>query len=171
MKLPSDTNRCSAVGRRNGAIALVAQVPVGETGAMRPHRNPRPCLAPRSAFTGYGFPPEDITLAVRWYLRFGLSYWDVEVLLSERGILVDHVSIYGWVQRFAKAARARQHVMGDRNERGKSLDWAEPQAAQEPASRQAILESWWGRTPESGVTLWGPRDPGDARRSCAEWTA
>jgi IS6 family transposase len=79
-----------------------------------------PCLrpAPRSAFAGYRFPPEVITLAVRWYLRFGLSYRDVEELLAERGIEVDHVSIYRWVQRFApefaEAARARQHVLGDR---------------------------------------------------------
>ena len=39
-------------------------------------------------------------LAVRWYLRFGLSYRDVEELLAERGIEVDHVSVYRWVQRF-----------------------------------------------------------------------
>ena len=104
--------------QQNGAVALVAHAPVGETGAMRPHRYPRPCPAPRSAFTGYRFSPEVITLAVRWYLRFGLSYRDVEELLSERGIEVDHVSIYRWVQRFApefaEAARARQHVIGDR---------------------------------------------------------
>ena len=40
------------------------------------------------------FPPEVITLSVRWYLRFGLSYRDVEELLAERGIEVDHVSIF-----------------------------------------------------------------------------
>src|SRR6266705_431661 len=72
----------------------------------------------RSAFAGYRFPPEVITLAVRWYLRFGLSYRDVEELLAERGIEVDHVTVYRWVQRFApefaEAARARQHVVGDR---------------------------------------------------------
>ena len=82
----------------------------------RRHLPVRP--APRSAFSGYRFPPEVITLAVRWYLRFGLSYRDVEELLAERGIEVDHVSIYRWVQRFtpefAEAARARQHVVGDR---------------------------------------------------------
>jgi transposase-like protein len=39
-------------------------------------------------------------LAVRWYLRYGLSYRDVEELLAERGITVDHVTIYRWVQRF-----------------------------------------------------------------------
>ena len=39
-------------------------------------------------------------LAVRWYLRFGLSYRDVEELLAERGVQVDHVTVYRWVQRF-----------------------------------------------------------------------
>jgi IS6 family transposase len=42
----------------------------------RRHLPVRPAL--RSAFSGYPFPPEVITLAVRWYLRFGLSYRDVE---------------------------------------------------------------------------------------------
>jgi transposase-like protein len=48
-----------------------------------------------------------ITLAVRWYLRYGLSYRDVEELLAERGITVDHVSVYRWVQRFTPAAHRR----------------------------------------------------------------
>ncbi|MDT7716186.1 MAG: transposase, family, partial [Pseudonocardiales bacterium] len=39
-------------------------------------------------------------LAVRWYLRYGLSYRDVEELLAERGVQVDHVSIFRWVQHF-----------------------------------------------------------------------
>jgi hypothetical protein len=43
-------------------------------------------VAPRSAFAGFQFPPEVIVLAVRWYLRFELSYRDVEELLAERGI-------------------------------------------------------------------------------------
>ena len=68
---------------------------------MRPRRPARFRPAPRSAFTGYRFPPEVITLAVRWYLRFGLSYRDVEELLAERGIEVDHVTVYRWVHRFA----------------------------------------------------------------------
>jgi transposase-like protein len=41
-----------------------------------------------------------IVLALRWYLRFGLSYRDVEEFLVERGIEVDHVTIYRWVLRF-----------------------------------------------------------------------
>ena len=39
-------------------------------------------------------------LAVRWYPRYGLSYRDVEELLAERGIEVDHVTIYRWVRCF-----------------------------------------------------------------------
>ena len=56
-------------------------------------RRPAPPV-PRSAFTGFRFPPEAITVAVRWYLRYGLSYRDVEELLAERGIDVDHVTVY-----------------------------------------------------------------------------
>jgi transposase-like protein len=83
---------------------------------MRTHR-PRPAPA-QSAFVGFRFPPDVIVLAVRWYLRFGLSYRDVEELLAERGIEVDHVTIYRWVQRFtpllAEAARPCRHAVGDR---------------------------------------------------------
>ncbi len=39
-------------------------------------------------------------LSVRWYLRYGLSYRDLEELVAERGIEVDHVTLYRWVQRF-----------------------------------------------------------------------
>jgi len=54
-----------------------------------------------------------IVLAVRWYLRFGLSFRDVEELLAERGTQVGHVTIFRWVQRFtpllADAARPCRH--------------------------------------------------------------
>jgi transposase, IS6 family len=73
---------------------------------------------PRSSFTGFRFPPEVILVAVRWYLRYGLSYRDIEELLAERGIEVDHVTVYRWVQRFAlllvDAARPCRHAPGDR---------------------------------------------------------
>jgi transposase-like protein len=75
-------------------------------------------MPPRSAFAGFRYPSDVIVLAVRWYLRFGLSYRDVEELLTERGVEVDHVTIYRWVLRFtpllAEAARPCRHRVGDR---------------------------------------------------------
>ena len=53
------------------------------------------------------FEPEVILLAVGWYLRFSLSYRDVEELLVERGISVDHVTLWRWVQRYAPALERR----------------------------------------------------------------
>src|SRR5215207_9209296 len=68
-------------------------------------------LRPRTA-------PEVITVAVRWYLRYNLSSRDIEELLADRGIDVDHVTVYRWVQRFAPllagAARPCRHAVGDR---------------------------------------------------------
>ena len=59
-----------------------------------------------------------ISVAVRWYLRYGLSYRDVEELLAEHGVTVDHVTIYRWVQRFTpefvEAAQPCRHAPGDR---------------------------------------------------------
>jgi transposase-like protein len=79
---------------------------------------PGPWLPPKSAFAGFRFPPEVIVVPVRWYLRFNLSYRDVEELLVERGVEVDHVMVYRWVQRFtlllADAARFCRHSPGDR---------------------------------------------------------
>ena len=57
-------------------------------------------------------------LAVRWHLRYGLSYRDVEELLGERGIEVDQVTIFHWVQRFipllGDAAGPCGHTAGNR---------------------------------------------------------
>jgi len=85
---------------------------------MRLAHRSRRSIPPCSAFAGFRFPSDVIVLAVRWYLRFSLSYRDVEELLTERGIQVDHVTIYRWVLRFtpllADAARPCRHVVGDR---------------------------------------------------------
>ena len=69
---------------------------------------------PVSEFARFRFPPEVIVLAVRWYLRYGLSYRDVEEFLAERGIEADHVTIYRWVQRFTRYLSTRPGPVGGR---------------------------------------------------------
>src|SRR3954449_7497844 len=85
---------------------------------MKRTRRPRPPVTMLSGFSVFRFPPEVILLAVRWYLRYGLSYRDLEELLAERCVEVDHVTLYRWVQRFTPlligAARPARHVAGDR---------------------------------------------------------
>jgi IS6 family transposase len=82
---------------------------------LRSH-GPRMPIVPASAFAGFRF-PKVIVLALRWYLLYGLSSRDVEEL-NERGIEVDRVTVFGWVQRFtpplADAARPCRHIVGDR---------------------------------------------------------
>jgi transposase-like protein len=53
-----------------------------------------------SAFSGRNFPDDVIALAVRWYVRYRLSYAEVSEWLAERGVVVDQSTIYRWVQRF-----------------------------------------------------------------------
>lgn len=57
-------------------------------------------------------------LAVRWYLRYGLSFRDLEELVAERGVDVDHVTPLRWVQRFTpvliEASQPCRHAVGDR---------------------------------------------------------
>jgi transposase-like protein len=85
---------------------------------MTTAHQPRLSIPPQSAFAGFRFPSDVIVVAVRWYLRFGLSYRDIEELLAERGVEVDHVTVYRWVLRFtpllAEAARPCRHAVGDR---------------------------------------------------------
>ncbi len=52
-------------------------------------------------FTWRHFQPELILLCVRWYLRYALSYRDLEEMMAERGLRVDHTTIYRWVQEYA----------------------------------------------------------------------
>ena len=52
-------------------------------------------------FRGRHFEDVVIVLCVRWYLRYSLSYRDLEEMMAERGLSIDHVTIWRWVQRYA----------------------------------------------------------------------
>ena len=56
-------------------------------------RQTRPAL-----FRGRHFQEVIIILCVRWYLRYSLSYRDLKEMMAERGLAVDHVTIWRWVQ-------------------------------------------------------------------------
>jgi transposase, IS6 family len=64
------------------------------------------------AFRGFRFPAEVILGAVRWYPQFPVSCRDLERMLADRGVQVDHVSLYRWVPRFAPELekRVRRHL-------------------------------------------------------------
>jgi putative transposase len=51
------------------------------------------------SYTGYRFPPKIIQQAIWLYLRFTLSFRDVDDLLAERGIMVSYETIRRWVNR------------------------------------------------------------------------
>ncbi len=65
-----------------------------------------------SPFKWRHFEPELILLCVRWYCRFQLSYRDVEEMMKERGLDVDHSTVFRWVQRYAPELnkRIRPHL-------------------------------------------------------------
>ena len=58
------------------------------------------------------FEAEIILLCVRWYLRYSLSYRDLEEMMRERGLEVDHTTIYRWVQHYVPELekRCRPHL-------------------------------------------------------------
>jgi transposase, IS6 family len=53
------------------------------------------------------FEPIIIVTCVRWYCRFSLSLRDLEELMAERGLAVDHTTIWRWVQRYGPEVHRR----------------------------------------------------------------
>lgn len=100
----------SEKGWPDGSVALSVAV-VG-------HARPGEVLEPQSAFGGFWLPREVIVVAVCLHLRYNISYGDVEELLIGRGVEVDYVTVFRWVQGFtpllAETARFCRHAPGDR---------------------------------------------------------
>jgi IS6 family transposase len=59
------------------------------------------------AFKGRQFTAEVILWAVRWYLMFPISYRDLELMLQDRGVEVDHTSLFRWIQAYAAELEKR----------------------------------------------------------------
>src|SRR5580658_3755404 len=59
------------------------------------------------SYSGYRFPPEIIHQAIWLYLRFTLSFRDVEDLLSERGIAISYETVRRWVTHFGPIIAAQ----------------------------------------------------------------
>jgi DDE domain len=60
-----------------------------------------------SDFKGRHFEGEIVLWAVRWYCRYGVSYRDLEQMMGERGVSVDHSTIFRWVQKYAPEIEKR----------------------------------------------------------------
>src|SRR5216684_4114921 len=58
-------------------------------------------------FQEHHFAAEIIVTCVRWYLRFSLSLRDVEELMAERGLSVDHTTVWRWTQTYAPEVQRR----------------------------------------------------------------
>ena len=78
------------------------QTPVGPVWYCEAVSHNRPAL-----FRGRHFEDVIIVLCVRWYLRYSLSYRDLEEIMTERGLSVNHVTIWRWVQRYAPILNQR----------------------------------------------------------------
>ena len=48
-----------------------------------------------------------ILSCVRWYCKYGISYRDLEEMMAERGVEVDHTTLYRWVQHYAPLMEKR----------------------------------------------------------------
>jgi len=69
-------------------------------------------VAESDPFKWRHYESEIILLCVRWYLRYALSYRDLEEMMRERGLSLDHTTIYRWVQAYAPELekRIRPHL-------------------------------------------------------------
>src|ERR671929_180832 len=95
-----------------GSVALSGAACPGRSGTPALILPRIPSMTAARAFRGFRFPAEVILWAVRWYLQFPLSYRDLERMLADRGVAVDHTTLLRWVQRFAPELekRLRRHL-------------------------------------------------------------
>jgi transposase-like protein len=82
------------------------------SGKMESKDEMRSVMTTQTSFKWRHFEAKIILLCVRWYLRYALRYRDLEEMMRERGLPIDHTTIYRWVQRYApqREKRCRPHL-------------------------------------------------------------
>ncbi len=58
-------------------------------------------------FKGSQFPKDVVLIAVFFYVRYGVSYRDLEEIMEERGVDVDHATLNRWVVRYSPTIAAK----------------------------------------------------------------
>jgi hypothetical protein len=75
-------------------------------------------------FKGHRFEKEIILICVRWYLAYPLSYRNLEEMMAERGVEVDHTNIYRWVPISpSTASGSSSNLPARRTGATRSLSW------------------------------------------------
>jgi transposase-like protein len=102
------------------------------------------------SYSGYRFPPEIIQKAIWLYIRFSLSFRDVENLLAERGIMVSYETVRRWVNHFGptiaaklRTRRPKPHTIWHLDEVSKSMAaWS---ICGEPSTPRAKCSTFWSK--------------------------
>src|SRR3712207_4550104 len=97
---------------------------------MARRRQVEASVGPEQPFKGRQFTAEVILWAVRWYLMFPISYRDLELMLADRGVDVDHTTVFRWIQAYAPELEKR---LCHGNRAGPEGSWV-PAAFTPPAS-------------------------------------
>src|SRR5512147_3038460 len=92
--------QCGRVSKRAAVLQKPAKHGKG-------HRVGRQVGRLMAVFRCRHFAGEIILWAVRWYCRYGISYRELEEMMSERGVTVDHTTLYRWTQRYAPELEKR----------------------------------------------------------------
>jgi hypothetical protein len=94
---------------------------------------------PDQSFKGLQFTAEVILWAVRWYLMFPVSYRDLELMLQDRGMSVDHATAFRWIQAYAPEIekRIRPHL------RPSNGSWRVDETYITDPARAVLESGWW----------------------------
>ena len=74
------------------------------------------------SFKGTHFPKDVILYAVFFYVRYGVSYRDLEEIMEERGVNIDHATLNRWVIRYAPGIAAKAHSQKRNTNRSWRMD-------------------------------------------------